>query len=61
MKFSLKQYLANDLFEGFIEQIQEENILDILSVLKKKLVELLKEEEQLDNLVQPGLRVIGRA
>lgn len=49
MKFTLKQYLANDLFEDFIEQIQEENILDILSVLKKKLVELLKEEEQLDN------------
>lgn len=49
MKSTLKQYLANDLFEGFIEQIQEENILDILSVLKKKLVELLKEDEQLDS------------
>ena len=49
MKFTLKQYLTNDLFEGFIENIQEENIMDILSVLKKKLIELLKEEEQLDN------------
>lgn len=48
MKFTLKQYLANDIFEGFVGQLQEENILGILSVLKKKLIELLKEEEQLD-------------
>ena len=44
MKHSLKAYLANDLFEGFFSSIQEENILDLLVKLKKKITELLNEE-----------------
>lgn len=60
MKYTLKQYLANDLFEGFVSQIQEENILGILSVLKKKLIELLKEDEQLDNnKVEHYLKIVA--
>ena len=60
MKYTLKQYLANDLFEGFVSQIQEENILGILSVLKKKLIELLKEDQQLDNnKVDHYLRIVA--
>lgn len=60
MKYTLKQYLANDLFEGFVSQVQEENILGILSVLKKKLIELLKEDQQLDNnKVDHYLRIVA--
>jgi hypothetical protein len=43
MATTFKTYLANAIFEGFISDIKEENILDILEILKKKVQELLSE------------------
>ena len=49
MTLSFKQYLANELFEGFFTQISEEDIVTILSALKKKVAQLLNEDIEIDN------------
>lgn len=59
MKHSLKAYLANDLFEGFFSSIQEENILDLLVKLKKKITELLNEEAFDEKKVDHYLKIVA--
>lgn len=59
MKSSLKSYLANELFEGFITSISEENIIDMLTALKKKISELLNEGAFDDKKVDHYLKVVA--
>lgn len=60
MTISLKQYLTNSLFEGFFEPLQEEDIIAILSSLKKKLAELLNEEVDMNgNKVNQYLKIVA--
>lgn len=59
MKSSLKVYLANDLFEGFISSISEENIIDMLTALKKKISELLNEGTFDEKKVDHYLKIVA--
>lgn len=50
MKLTFSQYLIEqEIFEGFVKDIQEENLLGILTALKKKIVALLKEDQEIDD------------
>ena len=59
MKSSLKVYLTYDLFEGFIASISEENIIDMLTALKKKITELLNEGAFDEKKVDHYLKIVA--
>lgn len=59
MTSSFKAYLTNDLFEGFIASISEENIIDMLTALKKKITELLNEGDFDEKKVDHYLKIVA--
>lgn len=59
MKYTLNQYIAKDLVEGIVSSIHEENILAILTALKKKVSELLNEELFDDKKVDHYLKIVA--
>ena len=59
MKQTLNTFLVNKLFEDFIGDLQEENIISILTALKKKIVELLNENTMDEMKMQKYLKIVA--